>query len=653
MNALTLFELVIRSMRANLKHYYLYFFALILSTSLYFVFASLQNDSAVMARAFEDIQFKSFFRAAGILLIVIMAVFIIYANGMFLKRRNREIGLYQLVGLTRRTVGGLLIAENLLLGAVALLIGVGGGAVVSRFFMLILMKLAGTDYVITWSFSSTAALQTAAVFALLTSFTWVQMLLTVYRTTLLELFKGEQQGEHSGQPRPVLSAALGLLGLGFIAAGYLLSGKLSSQALLLPVLGILALTIIGTYLLFRITIGWGFSRFRQGMDGHLGLKNSLSLAPVIHRMKGNANSLTLITILSAVTLTMVAIAYSLYYSAGRESRAMLPYDFAIEHNEQAAQAFGAELEKSGFTFAHQAVEAIRLPGTFGQGSGDERSLMLLAAEQLQTGGAEIAIPAEGEGVLYNGRRKALSKETGHAAYPQTISFAASGVHAEVRLTGVMDRYAMNYSLRGLQLVVREATVKAIRGQMQVSSKTEAFRIHTYQIADPDERAAASEVFAKYAKQEEFRTDFYTYAQESRQKFGLIMFAAGFLGLIFLIFTGSILYFKQVTEAEQDRHNYTILWQLGFSEGEMLGGIIRKQLFVFGIPLAIGLMHSSFAVQAAATLTFSDLLFPAAAAMAVYTFTYLMFAVLTVGFYRRIVKAAAYSGSSDMISNRIR
>ncbi|GGF93996.1 bacitracin export permease protein BceB [Paenibacillus albidus] len=635
---MTLYELVLRSMRKNLKHYYLYFFALILSTSLYFVFASLQNESTVMAATFVDIQFKSLFRAAGVLLIVIMAVFIIHANGIFLKRRSREIGLYQLVGLTRRTVGGLLIAENLLLGLGALLLGIGGGAFVSRLFLLTLMKLTGTDNVITLSFSSTAALQTATVFAVLIGFTWVQMLFMVYRTTLLDLFKGEQQGEPPKQPRPVLSAMLGLLGLVLIVAGYLLSSQITSQGLLLPLLGILAFVISGTYLFFRVMIGWVFYRIRRSMDGQLGLKNSLSLAPVIHRMKGNANSLTLITILSATTLTMVAVAYSLYYSAGSESRAMLPYDFALEQNEQATQAFQAELEKSGIAFAHQPVEAVRLAGTMGQINGDERSLLLLAAEQLQASGAELAMPAEGEGVLYNGQRKALSKETDNVAYPQTIAFAADGVHAEVRLTGVMDRYVMNYNINGRQLVVPEATVRAIREQMMASSGIEAFRIHTYQIADPDERAAASGDFAKYIKQEEFRTDFYAYSQESRQKFGLIMFVAGFLGLIFLIMTGSILYFKQMTEAEQEKQNYTILRQLGFSEREMMGGIIRKQLFVFGIPLAIGLLHSIFALKAAATLTFSGIVFPAAAAMGVYTFIYLIFAALTVGYYRRIVKA---------------
>lgn len=71
----------------------------------------------------------------------------------------------------------------------------------------------------------------------------------------------------------------------------------------------------------------------------------------------------------------------------------------------------------------------------------------------------------------------------------------------------------------------------------------------------------------------------------------------------------------------------------------MGGIIRKQLFVFAIPLVIGLVHSIVAVKAASALTLSDITFPAAAAMAMYTVIYFVFAVLTVGYYRRIVRLA--------------
>jgi bacitracin transport system permease protein len=636
---LTLFELVIRSMRKNIKHYYLYYFALSFSTSLYFVFATLQNDSSVMAASFGDIQFSSVFSAAGILVLAIVVVFMIYANSIFLKRRSKEIGLYQLVGLTHRAVARLLITENALLGVGALLIGIGGGALVSRLFVLILMKLIGIQSVVTLSFSSAAALQTVIVFSVLISLTLVQMLFKVYRTTLLDLFNEDRQGDHPKQPKTVLSALMGLLGIALIAIGYLLSSQTLGQNLFLHVLVILGSTILGTYLLFRVTIGWLFYRIRRGKDGQLGLKNSLSLAPIMHRMKGNANSLTLITVLSAMTMTMVAISYSLYYSAESESRAMLPYDFIFENNEQDAKSFRIELEKVGFTFAHRPVEAVRMAGTIGKGKEDGRSLLLLAAEQLQASGADIVVPGQGDAVWYNGLRKALSNELDTVTFPQAVDFGASGVHVKINVTRGIDRYAMNYSIHGGQLVVPMATIRAIREQMPASPEYEAIRIDTYQITDKNERAAASGIYAKYVKEDEFSPDFDAFYKGSLRKFGLIIFIAGFLGLIFLISTGSILYFKQMTEAEQERKSYTILRQLGFGEREIMGGIIRKQMFVFAIPLAIGLLHSIYAVKAVSALALSDLTFPTVIAMSVYTLIYFVFAVLTVVYYRRIVRAA--------------
>ncbi|ASA26196.1 cell division protein FtsX [Paenibacillus donghaensis] len=636
---MTLFELIIRGMRINIKHYYLYYFALIFSTTLYFVFATLQYDSSVMAVTFGDIQFTSVFNAAGILMLAIVVVFMIYANSIFLKRRSKEIGLYQLVGLTHSAVARLLITESALLGMGALLIGIGGGALVARLFVLILMKLIGIESAVTLSFSSGAALQTVIVFTVLIGLTMVQMLFKVYRSTLLDLFKADKQGDHPQQPKTVLSALMGLLGIVLIAMGYLLSSQTLGQNLFLQLLVILASTILGTYLLFRVTIGWLFYQIRKGKDGQLGLKNSLSLAPIMHRMKGNANSLTLITVLSAMTLTMVAISYSLYYSAESESREMLPYDFIFENNEQAAKSFRVELKKVGIRFAHRKVDAIRLAGTIGKGQEDDRSLLLLAAEQLQASGADIIVPGQGEAAWYTGLKKALSKELTPVTFPQAVELSASEVRVQINVTRGYDRYAMNYSLQGHQLVMPVATIRTIREQMPVSPEYEDLRIDTYQIADKSERAAASGIYAKYVKEEGVNPDFDAFYKGSLRKFGLIIFIAGFLGLIFLISTGSILYFKQMTEAEQERTSYTILRQLGFGEREIMGGIIRKQIFVFAIPLAIGLLHSIFAVKAASALSLSNLTFPAAIAMSVYTLIYFLFAVLTVVYYRRIVREA--------------
>ncbi|WP_256701639.1 ABC transporter permease [Paenibacillus sp. P3E] len=635
---LTLFELLIRGMRKNIKYYYLYYFALIFSTGLYFVFASLQNDSMVMAASSADVQFSTVFNAAGVLVITIVVIFMVYANSLFLKRRSREIGLYQLVGLTQHAVGRLLIMEHALLGVGALWIGITGGALFSRLFVLILMKLTGIQSEVALSFSSKAAVQTIIVFAILISLTLIQTLFKVYRTTLLDLFNADRQGDQPKQPKTFLSALTGLLGIILIVLGYLLSSQTLGQHLFLQMLVILGSTILGTYLLFRVTIGWLFYRFRKGKNGQLGLNNSLSLAPMMHRMKGNASSLTLITVLSAMTLTMVAISYSLYYSAEGESRAMLPYDFIFENKEQEAKSFQEDLEKAGYSYTYQPVEAVRLTGRSLKGERDGRDILLLTAEQLQSSGADIPVPSQGEGIFYNGLRKGLSEvDTGQL--PPALDLGAPGGHLAVRLIRGEDRYAMNYSVHGRQLVVSRATIGMIHEQMRISKEYEDVRFDTYRMADQKQRAAASAHYAKYISEEEFSPDFDAYYKESLRKFGLIIFIAAFLGLIFLIFTGSILYFKQMTEAEQERKSYTILRQLGFGEREIMGGIVRKQMLVFALPLVVGLLHSIFAVKAASALSLSDLTFPAAVAMMAYTLIYFVFAVLTVGYYHRIVKAA--------------
>lgn len=134
-------------------------------------------------------------------------------------------------------------------------------------------------------------------------------------------------------------------------------------------------------------------------------------------------------------------------------------------------------------------------------------------------------------------------------------------------------------------------------------------------------------------------DYHTEYEAALQSFGLLIFISGFLGLVFLISTGSILYFKQMTEAEQEKRSYVTLRQLGFDVKDIMRGIMRKQLFVFAIPLLIGLLHSVFAVKAASILVVSSIAVPSAIAMGVYASIYFIFALLTIGYYRKIIKNA--------------
>ena len=128
-------------------------------------------------------------------------------------------------------------------------------------------------------------------------------------------------------------------------------------------------------------------------------------------------------------------------------------------------------------------------------------------------------------------------------------------------------------------------------------------------------------------------------QDNLNLFGTTIFVTAFLGLAFLLATGSILYFKQMSEADEEAASYTILRKIGFTEQEVLRGIMLKQLFNFGVPLLIGLLHSYFAVKSGWFMFGTELVTPLVITMSLYIAMYIVFAILTINYYKKIIKQA--------------
>jgi bacitracin transport system permease protein len=122
-------------------------------------------------------------------------------------------------------------------------------------------------------------------------------------------------------------------------------------------------------------------------------------------------------------------------------------------------------------------------------------------------------------------------------------------------------------------------------------------------------------------------------------YGTLIFVTAFLGLAFLLATGSILYFKQMSEADEEKASYTVLRKIGFTQEELLQGIVVKQLFNFGVPLLIGLLHSYFAVKSGWFIFGTELTTPLLVTMVLYIAMYLVFALITINYYKKIIKRA--------------
>ena len=198
---------------------------------------------------------------------------------------------------------------------------------------------------------------------------------------------------------------------------------------------------------------------------------------------------------------------------------------------------------------------------------------------------------------------------------------------------------VNFETYGKQMLVSEATFKEIENHMKGTDKFEMVKFDTFRIADKADYARASSLYDKYRLGEHVSYDFYTQYKKALQTSGLFIFISAFLGLAFLTSTGSILYFKQMSEAEQERPSFKTLRQLGMDVKMMMRGIARKQAIVFLLPLSVGLLHSFFAVRAASFMILSDITIPTILSMTAYTLIYFVFGFLTLGYYRNIVKRA--------------
>ncbi len=259
--------------------------------------------------------------------------------------------------------------------------------------------------------------------------------------------------------------------------------------------------------------------------------------------------------------------------------------------------------------------------------------MLFSAEQLVHAGLNVEIPKTGEAIHYNTR---AIIEGNDISLPKSIEYndASQIVVTEFKLENVM-----NYRFYGEQIVVSEETFRSIENHLQEGETSELVSFNIFQLVDTENAEAASTIFLSSLDPDAFITDFYSAYEESLQTFGLLIFIAGLLGLVFILSTGSILYFKQMTEAEQETSHYRTLRQLGFQVSDILRGIIRKQVFVYVIPLVVGLVHAAFALNVGSVLMATSMVTPIIISMTVYIVIYLLFALFTIGYYKRIVKRA--------------
>ena len=634
---MTVFDLVKKNMRKNISRYSLYFFSMIFSIIVYYVFATLQYDQSISKFIGEELRLQGIFNASNYVLLTFIVVFIWYTNSFFIRQRKRELGLYHLVGIEKRTIGKMIFYENMLLGIFSLVVGILLGTVFSRLFVLFLLKLMGLSFSITLTFSLQAVLKTAVVFLIVTIFISFQGYFIMYRYTLLDLFQAESKSERVNKMNSKRSIVVGGLGILLVGYGYYLSsGNIVTPKFFVIVAVVLFSVIFGTFLLFKATIEWLMGLYREHASRYYSFANMLSVSTMMYRIKANARVLTLITILSATTLVAVGVTYSSYYNTKADARSMQPYDYTL-HSKNAAQDFMEvlrELDIQSNPYVYHIVKhSADLSDFRFITSGyykDREQISFLDEEEVRKNGVSVPGLSANETVIFDSmaKGKVFKPSTGKTAAVQlnkSEQLALKVVKSEPLL--ILDSDSAGY-----QFVVNHDTFNKLlkAGQKQA--------VYVFNTDDGNKQNELTKNYHQIAKEAgESRTSYYDVFQAGLMSKGLFIFIGGFLGLVFLMATGSIIYFKQISEAEQERKRFEVLRKLGFSVSQMMSAVRKQQLFTFGLPLVIGILHSLFALKVITNLTGESLIVPVLIADAVYGIIYFFFYWLTMNYYRMVIK----------------
>ncbi|URJ47955.1 ABC transporter permease [Paenibacillus polymyxa] len=640
--------LILKNLKKNLKNYYLYVFALIFSVALYFAFVTLQYDPS-MDEVKGSVKGAASIRAASVLLVAIVCIFLLYANNIFIKRRSKEIGLFQLIGMTKNKIFRILSAENLILYFSSLFIGIGVGFSFSKLVIMILFKTTGVEAIATLYFSNQALTQTLIVFGIIYLLVMLMNYSFIKRQSILSLFRVTSTTEGKIKKISIYEMIIGIIGVSFIALGYYVSSKLfggdftSMNELFMAMVFILGSVIIGTLLFYKGSIRFISNIIRKSKGGYLNINEVLSLSSIMFRMKSNALLLTIITTVSALAIGLLSLSYIAYYSADQAAENNVPSHFAMT-NVPDAEKFKMLLQEHDIKYLEKKIEVIQV-------SVNTAQIMDTPLEGLNIGANSMTLPVisdqsvEGTDVspsqtILTGYNDLLQKFMSlKNSGPLDLKGNKEVIHQQY--VGLKKEYVIPYyfTAGGLPTAIVDETIfERLKrdANPEIQKKSSLYIgidiINAEQIKEADRLFAA----ANFNDQQTSRLEM---SSNQKRNMGVIMFVVGFLGLTFLITSGCILYFKQMDESEDEKANYTVLRKLGFTQSDLLRGIKIKQLFNFGIPLVIGLSHSYFAVQSGWFLFGTEIWMPMIIVMVLYTALYSIFGILSILYYKKVIKSA--------------
>ena len=597
----------------------------------------------------------------GVFVIGLFAVlFLFYTNSFIIKRRKKELGLYNILGMEKRHIAHILFRETLLIAVCSLALGLGLGIVFSRVLFWLLGLLLGTNLAVAFVIPVSAITSTLGLFGLIFLLTLCYNLLQVKLSKPIELLHGGETGERE----PKAHWFLAVLGALLLGTGYTMAVTIQDplSALVFFFVAVI-LVILGTYLLFITGITAMLKLLKKNKRFYYKTNHFTALSGMLFRMKQNAAGLASICVLFTALLVTVSTTFSLYTSMDGLLRARYPRNVLVsvcdanqEAKDMVRSAVNQKSQELGLALENVVdregwnITTARVGNTLHT---QEVSLETCAVVNIFTqseferfSGQQVDL-AENQVLLFDPANTFPEEDTLHID-DKTYEIVPSD-YVMPEASTLAQIYEMYY------LVVRDETVVE---NILAPSGSDTFPIYSYDFdvagGDPEDIAALREALGTVdfsGPGVEYAALLFEDSATSRQSFmelyGGLFFLGLFLGVLFLLGTALIIYYKQVSEGYDDARRFNIMQKVGMSHKEVKQSIHSQILLVFFLPLVMAVLHLAFAFPMLEKILLvmglantQLILLSTLGCVAVFALAYLIIYALTARTYYNIVETAA-------------
>lgn len=597
----------------------------------------------------------------GVFVIGLFAVlFLFYTNSFIIKRRKKELGLYNILGMEKRHIAHILFRETLLTAVCSLALGLGLGIVFSRVLFWLLGLLLGTNLAVAFVIPVSAITSTLGLFGLIFLLTLCYNLLQVKLSKPIELLHGGETGERE----PKAHWFLAVLGALLLGTGYTMAVTIQDplSALVFFFVAVI-LVILGTYLLFITGITAMLKLLKKNKRFYYKTNHFTAISGMLFRMKQNAAGLASICVLFTALLVTVSTTFSLYTSMDGLLRARYPRNVLVsvcdanqEAKDMVRSAVNQKSQELGLALENVVdregwnITTARVGNTLHT---QEVSLETCAVVNIFTqseferfSGQQVDL-AENQVLLFDPANTFPEEDTLHID-DKTYEIVPSD-YVMPEASTLAQIYEMYY------LVVRDETVVE---NILAPSGSDTFPIYSYDFdvagGDPEDIAALREALGTVdfsGPGVEYEALLFEDSATSRQSFmelyGGLFFLGLFLGVLFLLGTALIIYYKQVSEGYDDARRFNIMQKVGMSHREVKQSIHSQILLVFFLPLLTAVLHLAFAFPMLQKIllvmglnNFPLILCSTLGCVGVFAVAYLVIYALTARTYYNIVETAA-------------